>query len=109
MIKKSKIFISDSTKNVLELVATKLNVTSALEFLENNLNYLISEWHSHNYNLKFFPFFLLNCSSEIEFYTKYTNIVFPMLFVNNSPLLDEICKHHQKTIEEVAKVSLCLI
>ncbi|CAH0564566.1 unnamed protein product [Brassicogethes aeneus] len=71
---------SESVDKILTTVSLKLtNSKSQNYFLENNLPNLIEKWINQGNKLGQFPYKLLNCSNEIQFYKKYIHICVPFL------------------------------
>ncbi|CAH0564565.1 unnamed protein product [Brassicogethes aeneus] len=69
-----------SVDKILTTVSLKLtNSKSQNYFLENNLPNLIEKWINQGNKLGQFPYKLLNCSNEIQFYKKYIHICVPFL------------------------------
>lgn len=86
------------------MVAKHLNIPDAFTLIETNLEYLISCWYSKNYAFTDFPYILLGCTSEMEFYAKYTMVMIPVLIANNVDLLTDICNYHGESREKIVEV-----
>ncbi|KAF2897556.1 hypothetical protein ILUMI_08624 [Ignelater luminosus] len=95
----------DSTRRVLDMVAKHLNILDAFTLIETNLEYLISCWYGNNYAFTDFPYILLGCTSEMEFYAKYTTVMIPVLIANNVRLLTDICNYHGESIQRMIEMS----
>uniref|UniRef100_UPI00398E438B serine-protein kinase ATM n=1 Tax=Pristiophorus japonicus TaxID=55135 RepID=UPI00398E438B len=78
-------------KKVLETMSKCLTYRSLESFMVSHLDYLIHEWlrvTDPGYNLRTFPYVLLNCSNLEEFYRSYYKILVPQLMVNGN--LEEV-------------------
>ncbi|XP_068082647.1 serine-protein kinase ATM [Anabrus simplex] len=64
---------------VLVLIGESLNLQSTEKFMGTNLNYLLTRWFQKNHKLQEFPWLLLNCKSEVDFYYHYKEEIVPIL------------------------------
>ncbi|KAB0793612.1 hypothetical protein PPYR_13232 [Photinus pyralis] len=81
---------TDSTLQILDMVAKLLNISDSTLLLSSNLDYLISLWRSHNLPLAQFPYGLFACNSLESFCFKYKHLLVPVL-LENLPLFDKVC------------------
>jgi hypothetical protein len=63
-------------KKILQVIEN-LN-SSGKYIIKNNLNYLLSRWCCEK-DFESFPYSLCNCTSEVDFYNSYVDIIFPAL------------------------------
>ncbi|CAH0564561.1 unnamed protein product [Brassicogethes aeneus] len=74
-----------SVDKILTTVSLKLtNSKSQNNFLESNLPNLIEKWINQGNKLGQFPYKLLNCLNEIQFYKKYIHICVPFLIKDDA-------------------------
>ncbi|KAG7199579.1 hypothetical protein KM043_014186 [Ampulex compressa] len=83
-----------------------MNQTNDEGLIEDNLKYVLSHWLNSRYTLKMFPWNLLNCTSEEQFYEKYINTL-TLIKVQNLKIVEavELCNargmHFNKVFEEI--------
>ncbi|KAK5640688.1 hypothetical protein RI129_009235 [Pyrocoelia pectoralis] len=93
---------TDSSLQVLDMVAKHRNMSNAQFLLDSNLDYLISEWRSHNLAVNQFPYVLFGCNSLKLFYFKYIHIMVPVLLEDLS-LFDEVCADYHISKVDILK------
>ncbi|XP_038077010.1 serine-protein kinase ATM-like [Patiria miniata] len=66
-------------QKVLQSISDSLLYSSVTAFLESHLSYLIHQWLLEKYLLPQFPYQLLACPTEVDFYRRYHGAVIPHL------------------------------
>ncbi|XP_072019634.1 serine-protein kinase ATM-like [Amphiura filiformis] len=69
---------------VLEHISSSLKYPSADSFMESHLKFLVHQWLQEEYLLSEFPFSLLGCVSEGDFYSKYHTVIIPDMVADNN-------------------------
>ncbi|XP_022251192.1 serine-protein kinase ATM-like [Limulus polyphemus] len=69
-------------KKVLTQISRLLGYPTTTSLLEAHVGFLVHEWLQQHYSLSQFPFSLLDCQSEKDFYKAYYWILLPLLFNN---------------------------
>ncbi|XP_029658408.2 serine-protein kinase ATM isoform X1 [Octopus sinensis] len=71
----------DFVKKVLTLSAIRLKHKSLQDLMVIHLPFLVNKWLNDDLPIRQFPYQLLECSSEVDFYTKYTSVCLPLVAV----------------------------
>lgn len=97
-------------KKILEIVAKNTGQASHVQLLKQHITFLIGKWFSSGYKLEMFPYGLLSCSTEKQFYLEHIDDIVPFLMEEgNLDLLSSICGDIGKNVAEVVEVNLHFI
>ncbi|VVC40821.1 Hypothetical protein CINCED_3A017263 [Cinara cedri] len=69
--------------SLLKGVAIELKIKSYMVLLENNLNFLLWNWHLKYTTFKDFPINLFSCQTVEQFYKEYDFEIIPILVIKN--------------------------
>ena len=84
MFKCALLLSLDLVRKVLKLIGQHLRIPNVNTLLEDNLRYLVWEWHDTYGVLNDFPWKLFGASSESNFYSQYASKVVPILIHRKS-------------------------
>lgn len=70
-----------SVQKVLSLAAQQLRYSSLKDLIISHLPFLINKWLTNHLGMAKFPYQLLDCSSEMDFYMKYPKVCLPFLML----------------------------
>lgn len=77
--KNLQIHFEDTLRKTLKEVAGYLGFTNTFEFLKNYLGCLLERWYKMTESLDEFPFSIIDCATEREFYLLGLNYIVPLL------------------------------
>jgi hypothetical protein len=85
------------------MVGQKLGFETRLQFLEKYVVALVNRWKI--YGVDSFPFQIFNCTTKIEFYTKYWTRLAPVIIENDASSLNEVAVGLGAPLREIVEVS----
>ncbi|XP_049947955.1 serine-protein kinase ATM-like [Schistocerca serialis cubense] len=94
----------DLVKKSLAIAGNAMNIIGS-KLIAANLKYLFTHWCLSKYQIQEFPWLLLECSSEADFYTTHLKTIVPILFFNRDlDIIEELCLKVGKDLKLVTEV-----
>ncbi|XP_049852036.1 serine-protein kinase ATM isoform X1 [Schistocerca gregaria] len=94
----------DLVKKSLAIAGNAMNIIGS-KLIAANLKYLFTHWCLSKYQVQEFPWLLLECSSEADFYTTHLKTIVPVLFFNRDlDIIEELCLKVGKDLKLVTEV-----
>ncbi|KDR18216.1 Serine-protein kinase ATM [Zootermopsis nevadensis] len=95
----------DLVRKVLVLVGKSLKLPNITKLMETNLNYILVHWRQQQYALQDFPWVLFDCISDTEFFTKYQEVIVPILLQReDDECLEIVSRKVGKTMAKLAEL-----
>ncbi|XP_069700137.1 serine-protein kinase ATM isoform X2 [Periplaneta americana] len=102
---KEKNLNTDLVRKVLNLVGKSLKLSDIKKLTETYLNYILIHWQETQYALKDFPWVVFDCTSDTEFFSKYQEVIIPVLLrKEDNEALDLVSRKVGKMLAELVTV-----
>ncbi|XP_017776533.1 PREDICTED: serine-protein kinase ATM [Nicrophorus vespilloides] len=89
---------------MIKIISKEIGCENSYAFLENSLDYLLLQWITKGFSLKKFPYTLLGCLTDSNFYNTYMSSILPILFNEKEETdFENICEKIGCSVQNVIK------